>query len=33
MAKTQFEKKLKMIRSDRGREYVNEDLQLFLKIK
>lgn len=31
MAKTQFGKKPKIIRSDRGREYVNENLQMYLK--
>ena len=33
MASTQFNKTPKCIRSDRGQEYVNADLQNYLKIK
>ena len=33
MTKTQFNKRVKVIRSDRGREYINDDLQQYLKAK
>jgi GAG-pre-integrase domain/Integrase core domain len=33
MVKTQFEKDIKMVRSDNGREYINQNLQIFFSEK